>query len=96
MYAVPSMHSLFYLPDKVKSLLPLSDWTSGVWCDNLSIRSSPLASDTKRQIVMDDKIFESARMTAALDDDQGAYEAFLPSISLTQGLKHQGQQTQLP
>ena len=29
-YAVPSMHSLFYLPDKVKSLLPLSDWTSGV------------------------------------------------------------------
>ena len=30
---------------------------------------------------MDDKIFESARMTAALDDDQGAYEA-IPAVNI--------------
>jgi len=30
---------------------------------------------------MDDKIFASARMTAALDDDQAAYEA-IPSVNI--------------
>ena len=30
---------------------------------------------------MEDKIFESARMTAALDDDQGAYEA-IPAVNI--------------
>ena len=30
---------------------------------------------------MDDKIFESARMTAALDDDRGAYEA-IPAVNI--------------
>ena len=30
---------------------------------------------------MDDKIFASARMTAALDDDQTAYEA-IPSVNI--------------
>ena len=30
---------------------------------------------------MDDKIFESARMTVALDDDQGAYEA-IPAVNI--------------
>lgn len=30
---------------------------------------------------MDDKIFESARMTAAFDDDRGAYEA-IPAVNI--------------
>ena len=30
---------------------------------------------------MDDKIFASARMTAALDDDQAAYEA-IPAVNI--------------
>ena len=39
------------------------------------------ASDNKRQVIMDDKIFASARMTAALDDDHAAYEA-IPSVNI--------------
>ena len=77
----PACTRFFILSNKVKSLLPSFVWTIANRCDNLSMRSSPQASDTKRQIVMDDKIFESARMTAALDDDRGAYEA-IPAVNI--------------
>ena len=68
-------------PDFGKSLLPSPNWTRPYACDILSWRSSPQASDKKRQGIMDDKIFASARMTAALDDDQAAYEA-IPSVNI--------------
>ena len=45
---------------------------------------------------MDDKIFESARMTAAFDDDRGAYGRF-PAVNIFDaGLMCQGRQTPSP
>ena len=83
-HTVPSMHPPLVLAISrgiLKSLLPSPVWTRRFACDNLSSRSSPQAFVTKRQVNMDDKIFASARMTAALDEDQTAYEA-IPSVNI--------------
>jgi hypothetical protein len=37
-----------------------------------------------RQVYMDDKIFASARMTVALDEDQSAYDA-IPAVNIFDG-----------
>jgi len=44
----------------------------------------PLAANTNRQVYMDDKIFASARMTVALDEDQAAYDA-IPAVNIFDG-----------
>ena len=78
---LPAFFSANSLKSLQKTVLLFLRWTAGTACDILSLGERYIKPSAQKAKTMDDKVFASASMTAAMSEDPAEYEA-IPTVNV--------------